>query len=37
MYSTYDYNHIFATADGNALRYVGHSVRPIATQKAQRP
>ena len=37
MYCSNDYWHIFGHNDGNALRYVGHSVRAVAFEKAPRP
>ena len=37
MFSSNNYWHIFGHNDGNALRYVGHSVRAVAVEKASRP
>ena len=36
MYSTQPASHILENNDGNALRYVGHSVRAVAVQKVVR-
>ena len=36
MYSSAPWGHIFGSYDGNALRYVGHSVRAVAVQQAPR-
>ena len=36
IYHNAPYSHLFASHDGNANRYVGHSVRAVAVQKAPR-